>query len=506
MDQIEISVIVPIYNTQEYLCKCIDSILSQTYRNFELILVDDGSTDGSAATCDHYMLTDDRISVIHKQNGGLASARNTGLEAATGKYISFVDSDDYIEPDLLETVIDILERGACDWVGFGMIKETLSGAKVDDVRFKPCEIRVSSEEERMEFLLKYLLNYRIGWEAWSHVFRGDIIRKHHLQFVSENAVFAEDMLFSFTYWLYAESCTVIEKPLYHYVQREGSLMDESKRRNVIPQIHVLAQEAYRATANAGQMYIQANFEILYIHFMEWQIRPYIIGRGINWVRAELEKIELPQYFPGERSAFHEIYCDRVKRFGYLDGFVTVALPVLSQEAVPQVEKCIDELLSEQTLQKLDILILCQKEISLSCQDIRVRKIYADCLDSQGIIRTAFREGYGEYVFFADCSCRIPPRFLEQMCDALKYNACSTAILSSGQSAFFDMNSLADRKLLRAFIHADNTCLHNAVFRTDLLNASGLSCMENLQEYAVDIILSGHVILICEGKNAQNKKI
>lgn len=507
MDHINVSIIVPVYNTQDYLGKCIDSILSQTYRDFELILVDDGSTDGCPVICDRYKLADGRVTVLHKQNGGLASARNAGLDAAAGKYVSFVDSDDYIAPNLLETVVAVMENKSCDWVGFGMIKEDPNGALIENIGFKPCEICVFSEEDRMEFLLKYLLNYRIGWEAWSHIFRSDIIRENHLRFVSERAVFAEDMLFSFTYWLYAKSCVVIEDQLYHYVQRRESLMGESRRRNVIPQIHSLAQEAYRAAANAGLTHIQTHFEIFYLHFMEWQIRPYISERGVGWVREELEKIELPQYLPRERSALQRIYRNRVKQFGRLDGFASIVLPVLAEEAVPQAEAYINRLLSEQTLRKLDILILCQKELHLLCEDIRIRQLCVECLEVRDIIRTAFRESYGEYLYFADCSHQIPSCFLEQMCDTLKYNACSTVISAGEPLGFFDMESLTDRQRLRTFIQASNAYVPNAVFRSDLLEVSGLACMEYLQEYASDIILSGHTIVIRrEQGNAGNKKI
>ena len=95
----EISVIVPVYNVERYLTRCIDSILAQTYQNFELILVDDGSTDGSGTLCDSYMKKDSRIKVIHKKNGGLSDARNSGIDAAEGEFLSFIDSDDWVRPD-----------------------------------------------------------------------------------------------------------------------------------------------------------------------------------------------------------------------------------------------------------------------------------------------------------------------------------------------------------------------------------------------------------------------
>lgn len=105
----KISIIVPVYNMEKYLCRCVDSILAQTYQNIQVILVDDGSTDQSAEICDSYGAKDPRVTVIHKENGGLSSARNAGIEAAHGEYIGFVDSDDYIAPEMYEMLIGAMD-------------------------------------------------------------------------------------------------------------------------------------------------------------------------------------------------------------------------------------------------------------------------------------------------------------------------------------------------------------------------------------------------------------
>lgn len=105
-----ISVIVPVYNVKNYLCKCVDSIINQTYNNLEIILVDDGSTDGSGAICDEYVLKDSRVKVIHKENGGVSSARNLGIAQAGGEYICFVDSDDWLELDYFAEAAQLLQE------------------------------------------------------------------------------------------------------------------------------------------------------------------------------------------------------------------------------------------------------------------------------------------------------------------------------------------------------------------------------------------------------------
>lgn len=117
----KISIIVPVYNVESYLKRCVDSILKQTYKNLEIILVDDGSTDSSGAICNWYSEHDERIKVIHKINGGLSSARNAGIEIASGDYISFVDSDDWIVEDIYEYCIELAETMKCDVVDFKSI-------------------------------------------------------------------------------------------------------------------------------------------------------------------------------------------------------------------------------------------------------------------------------------------------------------------------------------------------------------------------------------------------
>jgi glycosyltransferase involved in cell wall biosynthesis len=111
-----ISIIVPVYKVEKFLSKCVDSILNQTYRNIEIILIDDGSPDNSPAICDEYAEKDNRIKVIHQRNAGLAGARNAGLAICRGEYIAFVDSDDYIEPNMMEAMLNAAVNNDCDIV------------------------------------------------------------------------------------------------------------------------------------------------------------------------------------------------------------------------------------------------------------------------------------------------------------------------------------------------------------------------------------------------------
>lgn len=148
-----ITVIVPVYNTKEYLPRCVEGIMAQTYGNLEIILVDDGSTDGTGDLCDAYAGKDERIRVFHKANGGSSSARNYGLERATGEYVGFVDSDDYVEPDTYERMMrGIIETGiSIAQIGRDEIDE--DGNRLPDVCVPPSEEKIYSKEEFMKELL-----------------------------------------------------------------------------------------------------------------------------------------------------------------------------------------------------------------------------------------------------------------------------------------------------------------------------------------------------------------
>lgn len=490
MEQIAVSIIVPVYNTQAYLKKCVDSILSQTFQNFELILVDDGSTDNSPGICDRYQNRDSRVRVLHKENGGPCAARNLGLELAQGKYICFVDSDDYIEPVLLDKTVAVMEQQV-DWCGFGMVKEDREGNFLDSVAFIPREYTVGNEESRMEFLLKNLLNYRTGWELWNHVFRGDIIRQHRLRFKGERVAFAEDLLFSFEYWQYANSCVILKDLLYHYVQHSHSLMWKSQFRNVLPEVHEMALNAHEAVRKAGHEKIREDFAILYHHFMEWHARPYAEQKGLEWVAGELAALGGNPYLPKDADAAKLCFQRLLSKYGKYSGFVTAAIVIRSSENIPEAAACIDNL-RNQTLQKLDILLITPSNIQLEGLGIGARQCVCPDMQPDNIMKTAFTHAWGEYLYFADCAEPAVPHFLEIMSDVMKYNDCSTAIASSWTSVV-DVNSSPARYQFRKYMKEHEIVRYKVLFRAELLESSGLAFMDDLQRYSTELILSGHII-------------
>ena len=234
-----VSVIVPVYNVQRYLPQCIDSVLNQTYQDFELILVDDGSPDNCGSICDAYAERDSRIRVIHKPNGGLSDARNAGLAIASGKYVYFLDSDDTIEPHLLQTVVPHMEQGA-DLVAF-----TLRGFYDDGTVLPPWQREcgtydLSEPEKRMAFFHRTLLQTKIGWEACLRIFSREKLEAHGLRFADNRRIFAEDLYFSLCYCAHAERIVSLGDCLYNYRLRPDSIMGVQSTRNNLPRILKLA--------------------------------------------------------------------------------------------------------------------------------------------------------------------------------------------------------------------------------------------------------------------------
>lgn len=222
-----VSIIIPIYEVSKYLDKCIQSACDQTYENLEIILVDDGSPDDCPAKCDAWKKRDTRIKVIHKENGGLSDARNAGLDMATGKYVYFLDGDDYVEPGLIATVISHMKDDV-GMVAFGYYQEEKK--RTQKVIKNPGAYIFDTEESRTDFVLRTLLQYRIGWEAWGRFFRRDIIETYHLRFADNRIIFAEDLYFSLCYCAHINKIIYIPECLYHYTIRDNSIMgtDSSK--------------------------------------------------------------------------------------------------------------------------------------------------------------------------------------------------------------------------------------------------------------------------------------
>lgn len=213
-----VSVIVAAYNIEEYLSRCMDSLLMQTYHALEIILVDDGSTDNTAAICDKYGNENENVKVIHRKNGGLSAARNSGLEAATGEFIGFVDGDDWVEPKMYETMVNAcVETNA--QIAVCNYREIGEGAEDFRPTGKQLELTMF---EAMDLYLSVDPPYHIYNSVWSKLFERKLIED--IRFVEGKS--SEDIMYTTWALARAEKCVLLDEAFYNYVvDRSGSIMN-----------------------------------------------------------------------------------------------------------------------------------------------------------------------------------------------------------------------------------------------------------------------------------------
>lgn len=217
-----ISVIVPIYNVEKCMDRCINSIVKSTYRSLEIILVDDGSPDQCGQKCDSWVEKDDRIKVIHKKNGGLSDARNSGVAIAQGEYIGFVDSDDYIEPEMYEVLLKAIIQTGSDISMCYAIEEIDKDEGSQLVKcYKGQDVTVLSSEEAIIDL--FTVNYYTRHAAWNKLYRKDIFEKERFP----NGRLFEDATIMYRIFDSIEQIVCVNSQLYHYVQRYGSISNST---------------------------------------------------------------------------------------------------------------------------------------------------------------------------------------------------------------------------------------------------------------------------------------
>ena len=210
-----ISVIVPVYNVEEFLPKCVDSLLSQTYENLEIILVDDGTKDNSDKLCDAYADLDPRVRVIHKENGGLSSARNAGIDVAKGEYLAFVDSDDWIEPNTYEWMLELVRKYGVKLVCAGRYDvEYATGEKTKGL-CPPREEVITGEE----LVRRIFLWDNIDSAAWDKLYHRSLFREIRYPF----GKVCEDVPTTYRIALDAGKAAMCDRPVYNYLHRPGSI-------------------------------------------------------------------------------------------------------------------------------------------------------------------------------------------------------------------------------------------------------------------------------------------
>ena len=222
-----ISIIVPVYNVEPYLAKCIDSLINQTYNNIEIILIDDGSNDGSGEICEEYSKIDKRIRVVHEENQGVSHARNVGIELSTGKYITFCDSDDFIENNMYEEIMKkmITDDFEVVIVNYNVIK---------DNRIIPKKFQIPAEMTKDQFLYYMSKKYFRGF-CCNKVYKSELIRETDIRF-EEDIAYCEDMLFNVNVGRHIKKAYFMNDNLYNYCIRSTNATTSKFKHKNLPEL------------------------------------------------------------------------------------------------------------------------------------------------------------------------------------------------------------------------------------------------------------------------------
>ena len=268
----KVTIIIPIYNVEKYLREAIESAINQTYKNLEIILVDDGSTDNSGRICDEYISVDERIKVIHKKNGGLSDARNAGLDNCTGEYIMFLDSDDFLEPDAVENMHkEIVEKDA-DYVIGNYINATEEGEKwekpvFDLEKYKPFKLSIH------DYMNSFFI---MNSSVCNKIFKKEFIDELNLRFVV--GLPAEDAIFTTYCFIKSEKVYYIPNLVFNYRQRKGGSISSSCSREYFRGINKAYRIIYENFKDNGHL---GYYRYFYAKSMNYMIYKFIDSTLLN---------------------------------------------------------------------------------------------------------------------------------------------------------------------------------------------------------------------------------
>lgn len=297
----KISIVIPIYNSEKYLNECINSVISQQYKNLEIILINDGSIDHSKKICENFCKMDNRVKLINQENSGVSNARNNALNLVTGDYVMFIDSDDYIEANTLEQLSSYV--GKYDLICFGYSKV---------YRQKKIPIMYNREIDSLNEIKEgvYLKNYIKGIIA-NKIFNINIIKKYNIKFKND-IYYCEDLLFVTEYLKHIKSAIYINKNLYNYRMQRGSVSH-----NFLQQKSVSIFKAYNEILKKIEKNPKIEYSLKYDYlFNYYKLKPYITDdKDIDWniinnekniiKNINLTKVQLLNYFIVKRA--HIIY-------------------------------------------------------------------------------------------------------------------------------------------------------------------------------------------------------
>ena len=247
----KLSIIIPVYNVEQYLESCVQSVITQTYQDLQVILVDDGSIDSSGALCDQLAKQDTRIQVIHKPNGGLSDARNAGLKVATGDYVAFLDSDDvYLLQDGIEQMMHAVAKDKPDLLLFQCVDVYPARQSVR----KAYDSDYLGRHSGIEVFHQLVRTQSFNMSACFQLIRRELLEKHQLYF--EKGLLSEDVDWSLRLWRHVEHVRAINLPMYGYQHREGSITTTYTIRNLRSYEHIFAKfvSPYQYKEDGNELY------------------------------------------------------------------------------------------------------------------------------------------------------------------------------------------------------------------------------------------------------------
>lgn len=268
-----ISVIVPVYNVEKYLEKCIKSIINQTYHNLEIILVNDGSKDNSGKICDFWEEKDPRIKVIHKENGGLSDARNTGMKIAKGEYIGFVDSDDYINSNFYEILMMNINRYKADISTCSIRKFSEEEVLDESLSLNEKVYTFITEEALSDLIDENILNQTV----WNKLYKREVINNIYFEFGKIH----EDVFWTYQVFGNAKKVVFVNQELYYYLQRLGSIMNSKFSKARIDALEAKANRVKYMEKNFPSLVLKAkkNEFFFNLYLYQWMLRTDDIQEG-----------------------------------------------------------------------------------------------------------------------------------------------------------------------------------------------------------------------------------
>lgn len=317
---IKYSIIIPIYNASKYLEKCISSILLQSYKNFELLLINDGSTDNSLFICDKYKNRDERVIVLNKENGGVSSARNLGLKHASGDYVTFIDADDFVDLQFLEEINSILNENNVDILKYSYT--TIYGSFQKKYHFTSTVDKVILYDSYKEEIFNNLFCTYDFTNIWNCFFKKELI--HNLKF-DINLKYAEDRKFMFDALLMSKSLFISSKRFYNYIINPSSAMNSKNlEKNFLQLSNNLFVKKYMLLCLDDNLYINSFLNSICCDIDNFIIENYSLKNFKNFKQVVDELfhidlfIELKQYIKKElKFKIFENYISKKKYYKLL---------------------------------------------------------------------------------------------------------------------------------------------------------------------------------------------